>query len=120
MGDFADSLHKVFARLGCIHTRRMFGGYGIHHEDRMIGLVARDVLYLKADAETAAYFDTLQLPALTFERSGKPMQMSYRKAPADIFDDPERAALWGRRAWEAAMRTGQPPRTRTAKQARKT
>lgn len=112
MADFADSLHEVFAQLGRIHTRRMFGGYGIHHEDRMIGLVMRDVLYLKVDAETAAYFDALQLPAFIYERNGKPMQMSYREAPADIFDDPQLAALWGRRAWEAAIRTGQAPRPR--------
>ena len=120
MSDFAQSLHEVFERLGRIHTRRMFGGYGVHHEDRMIGLVVRDVLFLKVDAETAAYFDALQLPAFTYERNGKPMQMSYREAPADIFDDPELAALWGRRAWEAAMRTGQPPRVRTPKKPRKT
>lgn len=120
MSAFAQSLHEVFERLGRIHTRRMFGGYGVHHEDRMIGLVVRDVLYLKVDAETAAYFDALQLPAFTFERQGKPMRMSYREAPADIFDDPELAALWGRRAWEAAMRTGQAPRQRTNQKPRRT
>ncbi len=41
------------------------------------------------------------------------MQMSYREAPADLFDDRELAALWGCRAWEAAMRSGQAPKPPT-------
>jgi DNA transformation protein len=36
--------------------------------------------------------------------------MSYRQAPADLFEDREEAALWGRLAYEAALRSGQPPK----------
>jgi DNA transformation protein len=108
----ADSLPEVFERLGRVRCRRMFGGHGVFHEDRMIGLVVRETLYLKVDAESAPHFDALNAPAFSYERRGTTMQMSYREAPADLFDDRELAALWGRRAWEAAMRSGQAPKPR--------
>ncbi|AVQ84396.1 MULTISPECIES: TfoX/Sxy family protein [unclassified Variovorax] len=110
MSAFVESLHEVFERLGRIRTRRMFGGHGIWHEDRMIALVVNDTLYLKADAESAPHFDALDLPPFTYERQGQSMPMSYRLAPADLFEDRHEAALWGRRAYEAALRSGQPPK----------
>jgi len=110
MSAFVQSLHEVFERLGRIETRRMFGGHGVWHEGRMIALVAKDTLYLKADAGSAEHFDKLNLPPFTYVREGKAMPMSYRLAPADLFEDREEAALWGRRAYEAALRSGQPPK----------
>jgi DNA transformation protein len=120
MSDFVQSLHEVFERLGRIQTRRMFGGHGVWHEGRMIALVARDTLYLKSDAESAPHFDKLDLQPFTYVRQGKEMPMSYRLAPADLFEDREEAALWGRRAYEAALRSGQPPKIKTAKPTKST
>lgn len=120
MSAFVQSLHEIFERLGRIETRRMFGGHGVWHEGRMIALVAKDTLYLKSDAGSAEHFDKLNLPPFTYVREGKAMPMSYRLAPADLFEDREEAALWGRRAYEAALRSGQPPKQkRTAAAARK-
>ncbi|MDM0040505.1 TfoX/Sxy family protein [Variovorax sp. J22G21] len=110
MSEFVQSLHEVFERLGRIEAKRMFGGHGVYHEGRMFGLVAGDTLYLKADAQSVAHFDRLRLPAFEYNRNGKMMQMSYRQAPAEVFEDRDEAAVWGRRAWEAAMRSGQPPK----------
>ncbi|BEP48044.1 MULTISPECIES: TfoX/Sxy family protein [Variovorax] len=117
MSEFVQSLHEVFERLGRIETRRMFGGHGVWHEGRMIALVAKDTLYLKSDAGSAEHFDKLNLPPFTYVREGKAMPMSYRLAPADLFEDREEAALWGRRAYEAALRSGQPPKKKTARKA---
>ena len=111
MSAFVDSLHEIFERFGRITPRRMFGGHGIFHEGRMIAIVLGDTLYLKADAESAPHFDRQNLPPFTYMRQGKAMPMSYRQAPADLFEDREEAALWGRRAYEAALRSGQPPKT---------
>jgi len=110
MSDFVQSLHEVFERLGRIQTRRMFGGHGVWHEGRMIALVFKDTLYLKSDAGSAEHFDRLNLPPFTYVRQGKEMPMSYRQAPADFFEDREEAARWGRLAYEAALRSGQPPK----------
>ena len=118
MSEFVSSLHEVFERLGRIEARRMFGGHGIFHEGRMIGLVVADTLYLKSDAGNVAHFDRLNLPAFEYRRGGKMTQTSYRQPPADVFEDREAAATWGRLAWEAALRSGQAPRARSAKTGR--
>ncbi len=110
MSEFVQSLHEVFERLGRIETKRMFGGHGVWHEGRMIALVADETLYLKSDAESAVHFDRLNLQPFTYMRQGKAMPMSYRLAPADLFEDREEAARWGRLAYEAALRSGQPPK----------
>jgi len=110
LSEFVQSLHEVFERFGRIETRRMFGGHGIYHEGRMFALVARDTLYLKADEQSVAHFDRLRLPAFEYQRQGKTAQMSYREAPAEVFDDRDEAAAWARRAWEAALRSGTKPK----------
>jgi len=115
MSEFVQSLHEIFERLGRIETRRMFGGHGVWHEGRMIALVANETLYLKSDAESAPHFDRLNLQPFTYVRQGKSMPMSYRLAPADLFEDREEAARWGRLAYEAALRSGQPPKPKKPK-----
>ena len=115
MSEFVESLHEIFEPFGRIEARRMFGGHGIFHEGRMIAIVLKDTLYLKSDATSAEHFDKQNLPPFTYERNGKTMPMSYRQAPADLFEDREEAALWGRRAYEAALRSGQPPKKKPAK-----
>ena len=117
MSVFVQSLHEIFERLGRIETKRMFGGHGVWHEGRMIALVANETLYLKSDAESAPHFDRLNLQPFTYMRQGKAMPMSYRLAPADLFEDREEAARWGRLAYEAALRSGQPPKPKKPKKA---
>jgi DNA transformation protein len=104
--NFVDSLHEVFERFGRISARRMFGGHGLFHDGRMFALVTGETLYLKADAGTAVHFDRLHLPAFSYDRHGKMVQMSYRAAPVEVFEDHDAATLWARRAWEAALRSG--------------
>lgn len=112
MSEFVASLQEVFERFGRIEGKRMFGGHGIYHEGRMFALVVRDTLYLKSDATSVGHFDRLRLPAFEYTRQGKTMKMSYREAPAEVFEDRDEAALWARRAWEAALRSGQAPQPR--------
>jgi DNA transformation protein len=83
----------------------------------MIGLVVADTLYLKTDAESVAQFDRLKLPAFEYRRGDKTMQTSYRQVPAEVFEDREEAAAWGRLAWEAAMRSGHAPKARRSRSA---
>ena len=105
MSQFADSLHEVFAALGRVQIRGMFGGHGVFHDGLMCALVVRDTLYLKCDAPTQPHFEAMALEPFTYERQGKRMPMSYRQAPESVFEDREAAALWARRAFEAALRT---------------
>lgn len=105
MSEFAEYLHEVFALFGPIRTRRMFGGYGVYHQDLMFGLIADDVLYLKADDELAARFQARGLPRFEYDKQGKTMKMSYWRAPEEIYEDPAEARDWARRSFEAARRS---------------
>ena len=108
MSEFVDYLTEVFEQFGAVRSRRMFGGYGIYHDDLMFGLVADDVLYLKADDQSSNLFQERELSQFEYMKNGKPMKMSYYMAPEEIFDDPEVAEMWAQRAYEAALRSRKP------------
>lgn len=105
MGGFVDYLPEVFSEFGSIALRKMFGGHGVYHQGLMFGLVADDTLFLKVDAASLPLFEREGLPPFVYsDRNGRTATMSYRQAPDEIFDDRELAALWARRAFEAALR----------------
>ena len=110
MSSFVANLHAVFRHFGPIEARRMFGGHGIYHDGRMIGLVADDVLYLKSDPQSAPHFDARALAPFMYTKQGRTMALSYRQAPDEIFDDADEAVRWARMAFEAALRSGQAPK----------
>jgi DNA transformation protein len=110
MSEFVEYLQEVFERFGPIRARRMFGGYGIYHNDFMFALVADDVLYLKADDESVQAFKDRDLGQFQYVNKGKTIGMSYYLAPEEIFDDPDEARVWALRAYEAAVRSSKASR----------
>ena len=108
MSQFVEYLHEVFEDFGPISVRRMFGGHGIFFDQLMFGLVADDVLYLKASDQTRHWFEDLELEKFAYNKAGKIMHLSYFRAPEDIYEDRELAALWARRAFDAALRANRP------------
>lgn len=108
MSEFVEFLKEVLGVLGPVRSRRMFGGYGIFHDDLMIGLVADDVLYLKGDDQSAESFTAKGLSQFEYVKNGKIMKMSYYMAPEEIYDDPEEAKRWASLAYDAALRSKKP------------
>ena len=108
MSEFTNHLVEVFELFGHIRSRKMFGGYGIYHDDLMFGLVANDELYLKVDSQSIGHFEERNLPPFEYEKNGKRMNMSYHLAPEEIYDDPEAARDWAVLAFEAALRAKGP------------
>lgn len=107
MSEFVNYLHEVFAEFGPIETRRMFGGHGVYHKQLMFGLVADDVLYLKADNAIADKFTTLGLEPFEYVKNGKAMKMSYFMAPEEIYEDRDQARNWAELSYGAAKRAAQ-------------
>jgi DNA transformation protein len=103
--EFIEHLNEVFRLFGAIHSKRMFGGYGVYHNALMIGLVADDTLYLKTDALSARLFSEAGSVPFEYTKRGVAMKMSYASAPVEVFDDPEIAKMWASRAYEAALRS---------------
>lgn len=110
MDDYTEFLHEVFGQFGAITVRRMFGGYGIYHDGLMFALAVDDALYLKADAGNVRYFEEQELGPFEYDRNGKVVRLSYFLATAEILEDPEEAAQWARRSYEAALRARKPKR----------
>lgn len=114
---FAETLLELLAPLGPVQIRRMFGGSGIFLDGLMFGLVADDVLYLKADAETTADFEAEGLEPFRYGRSdGRVTVMSYWQAPERLLDEADEMVIWARKAVSVARRAAaKAPLTRTAK-----
>lgn len=99
---------ELFAPLGPVDVKRMFGGAGVFSQGLMFGLIADDVLYLKADhalhealaAEGSQRF--VWVPS-SGPRAGEAVPMSYWSMPEAALDDPELASVWGRRAHAVAL-----------------
>lgn len=104
--EYLEHLLDALLPLGDVRARRMFGGAGVFLDGTMFGLVFDDMLFLKADAETVGAFEAEGLQAITYERLGKTIALSYWEAPERLLDDQDELLEWCRRAWQAGRRTG--------------
>jgi DNA transformation protein len=104
--DFAEHLHELFAPLGSIQIKRMFGGAGIYTDGIMFALIADEALYLKADAENRSLFEAENLEAFSYEAKGKRrVSLGYFRAPDEAMDSPQLMLPWARSALGAALRS---------------
>ncbi len=101
---FVEYVKELFSEFGPIRARKMFGGFGIYFEDRMLGLIADSLLYLKVDAQTRPQFEREGCRPFVYLGKHKPITMSYYTAPDDAMDAPARFAPWARLANAAALR----------------
>ncbi|MDB5816249.1 MAG: TfoX domain protein [Rhodocyclales bacterium] len=109
--DFADHLRELFAPIGAIRIKRMFGGAGIYVDDIMFALIADDVLYLKADAENRKLFESENLEPFSYMAKGKQrVSLSYFRAPDEAMDSPQAMQPWARSALGAALRNARTKR----------
>lgn len=100
-------IEELFAPLGPVSIRRMFGGKGIYHRGRIVAVELRDGLMLKGDAETAPALEAAGARRWTYEgKGGRVVAMPYWSVPEDAFDDPDVMGRWLRLADEAAARVG--------------
>ncbi|WP_273725117.1 TfoX/Sxy family protein [Brucella gallinifaecis] len=103
-----ETLRELFAGLGSISIRRMFGGKSIYHQGLIIGLVVQDELLLKADIHTANMFIDAGSRQWSYDsrKTGKPVAMPYWSVPEESFDDPDLMTKWARLAFAASLRSG--------------
>ena len=102
---FRDYLEDLLSGLGPIRIKSMFGGAGVYAGELMFGLIADDVLYLRADAETEPVFTEAGSEPFRYPtRDGEHLTMSYWRTPEEALDDPDAAVEWARLALGAARR----------------
>lgn len=104
--DVAD-IEEMFAALGPVTIKRMFGGKGIYHGGRIVAIELRDEMLLKADAVSAPAFEAAGARQWHYEgKRSNAVKMPYWSIPEDAFDDPDIMAHWVKLAYEAALRAG--------------
>ena len=114
----AATIQELFAEFGPVSVRRMFGGAGVFVDGGMIGLVSRDVIYLKADAQTIPAFEQEGLAPFSYAtKNGEHKLTSYWRMPERLYDDPEELARWARAAHAAAQRAAVKPKKQSKKKA---
>lgn len=104
---FHEFVRELFAGLGQVQIKRMFGGAGVYADGLMFALLADETIYIKTD-------DTLKA-ALAEEgsgpfvwtpnkgpRAGESVEMSYWRLPEAALDDPELASRWAEKALAVA------------------
>jgi DNA transformation protein len=110
-----DEVRELFAPFGPVGVRRMFGGLGIYADGRMIALVAREELYLKADAESRPVFAAAGSGPFVYASAGRTVELPYMRLPEAAYDDEELLVRYARLADDAARRAPpKPPRRRRA------
>lgn len=102
--DFIAYLQDLFAGLGPVSARPMFGGHGLYHDGVIIGIVLDEALYLKADEETRDRFEAAGGVPCVYTGQAKPITMSYWSLPDEAMESPEAMLPWARLAYAAALR----------------
>lgn len=100
-----DAIRDLFAGIGPVAIRKMFGGKGIYKDGRIFALEAYGEVLLKADTVSAPDFAAAGCRQWVYEgKKGKPVGMPYWSIPDSAVDDPDEMTVWARKAIEAAMR----------------
>lgn len=107
----ADSFHEyvkeLFAGVGPVQIKRMFGGAGGYADSVMFLLLGNDTIHIKVDEALKA--ELREQGSGPFEwtpqkgpRTGEKMDLGYWRLPDSALDDPDEAAGWGRKALAVA------------------
>ncbi|QBK30843.1 TfoX/Sxy family protein [Roseitalea porphyridii] len=101
-----DYLRDLFASVGPITIRRMFGGQGIYCADGIFAVVAFDRLYVKGDARSSPAYEAAGMQRWGYEnpKTGKVSMMPYWQVPDEALEDAEAMAPWADLAVQTARR----------------
>lgn len=102
-----ERIAELFAGLGPVSIRRLFGGKGIYCDGVIFAIVLRGELMLKADADAAPDFAAAGCRQwiYTNRKTGNPVPMPYWTVPDGALDDPDEMTPWARKAYKAGIRS---------------
>jgi DNA transformation protein and related proteins len=101
---FHEFVIELFAPMGPVSIRRMFGGAGVFCDGVMIALLFSDTIFLKTDAALRARLETEGSEPFLWTKpsTGEIIDMGYVSLPSSAMDDPDEASDWGRQALAVA------------------
>jgi DNA transformation protein and related proteins len=123
--ELANYVEETLAFLGRISTKSIFGGIGIFVDERLLGIVMDDKLYLHTDASNLRAYQDRGMPQFKPYPNAFDLTTDHHQVPAEIVEDPVRLKQWGEQALAAAIEAAKVKqlagieRSRHMKQARK-
>ena len=112
--DFVDHLLELMRAGGrAVEARRMFGGHGLYADGLFFGIVADDVVFLRADDGNRAEFDAIDAQVFEYrKKDGVGRAPGYRRPPDDAIESADAMRPWLRSALGAALRAAVKPAPR--------
>ena len=123
--ELASYVEEQLAFLGRISTKSIFGGIGIFVDERLLGIVMEDKLYLHTDANNLQVYRQRGMPQFKPYPNAFDLTTDHHQVPAEIVDNPTLLKQWGEQALAAAIEAAKVKqlagieRSRHMKQARK-
>ena len=103
-----EAIADLFAGLGPVEIKRMFGGKGVYHKGVIVAIELDGEIMLKADAKSAPDFEAAGCRQWTYvgSRHGKEVAMPYWSVPDGALDDADVMMPWAKKAYAAGLRVG--------------
>ena len=116
---------EQLAFLGRISNRSIFGGMGIFIDDRLLGIVINEQLYLHTDRSNRHDYESRGMAQFKPYPNAFDLTTDHHRVPEDVISDAQQLKAWGQRALVAAVEAAKAKqlagieRSRHAKQAKK-
>ena len=112
--DFLQYVLDQLAGLGHIAARRMFGGVGLYHEERIFGFIAGDILYFKVNDSNRGDYEARGMDQFRPYADKPQVSMTYYEVPADTLEDADECMAWARKSVAIAAVATKPAVTKRA------
>lgn len=122
---FHEFVKELFAGMGRVEIKRMFGGAGGYADGLMFLLIADDTIHIKANDEAmraalrAEGSGPFEWVPQNGPRKGEKIDLGYWRLPEAALDDPDEAVKWGRRALALAKKKAAEKQPKAKKAAKK-
>jgi DNA transformation protein and related proteins len=94
---------QELAFLGRISNRAIFGGVGIFIDERLLGIVIDETLYLHTDKSNLEDYLTRGMAQFKPYPNAFNLTTDHHQVPLDVLQNAELLKLWGERALTAAI-----------------
>jgi DNA transformation protein and related proteins len=123
--ELANYVEEQLAFLGRISTKSIFGGIGIFVDERLLGIVMDEKVYLHTDTSNLRAYQERGMPQFKPYPNAFDLTTDHHQVPPEIVDDAALLKQWGEQALAAAIEAAKVKqlagieRSRHMKQARK-
>jgi DNA transformation protein len=93
---FKDFVLDQLTGMDNVEARRMFGGYGLYHDETFVGIVQKGKLFFKINESTVGEYRKRKMKP--FRPNPKQTLKSYYQVPGDVIEDADELRQWAERA----------------------